>query len=132
MTPIRQTDPVGTLLSPAVATIEPTATLREAVEAMAADRLGLLVVAGTNGMTGVLSERDVIAALADGGDLDEERVRDHATDRVVTVDAELSVAEAARSMVDAEIRHLAVTRDGDVAGVVSVRDLLVALAADLG
>ena len=132
MTPIRQTDPVGTLLSPAVATIEPTATLREAVEAMAADRLGLLVVAGTNGMTGVLSERDVIAALADGGDLDEERIRDHATDRVVTVDAELSVAEAARSMVDAEIRHLAVTRDGDVAGVVSVRDLLVALAADLG
>ena len=132
MTPIRRTDPVGTLLSPAVATVAPTATLAEAVEAMAADRLGLLVVTGTSGMVGVISERDVIAALADGADLEEERVRDHATDRVVTVDADLSVAEAARRMVDAEIRHLAVTRDGDVAGVVSVRDLLVALAAELG
>ena len=132
MTPIRRTDPVGTLLSPAVATVAPTATLAEAVEAMAADRLGLLVVTGTSGMVGVISERDVIAALADGADLEVERVRDHATDRVVTVDADLSVAEAARRMVDAEIRHLAVTRDDDVAGVVSVRDLLVALAAELG
>ena len=132
MPPVRRTDPVGTLLSPAVATIAPTATLREAVEAMAADRLGLLVVAGTNGLLGVISERDVIAALADGADLEVERVRDHASDRVVTVDAELSVAEAARRMVDAEIRHLAVLRDDDVAGVVSVRDLLVALTADRG
>lgn len=132
MTPIRRTDPVGTLLSPAVATVAPTATLAEAVEAMAADRLGLLVVTGTSGMVGVISERDIIAALADGADLEVERVRDHATDRVVTVDADLSIAEAARRMVDAEIRHLAVTRDDDVAGVVSVRDLLVALAAELG
>ncbi len=132
MSPVRQTDPVGSLLSPAVATIEPTATLREAAEEMAADRLGLLVVTNTAGMIGVISERDVVAALADGADLDLERVRDHATDRVVTVDADLSVAEAARLMSDAEIRHLAVMRDGDVAGVVSVRDLLVALTADLG
>lgn len=132
MSPVRQTDPVGSLLSPAVATVQPTATLREAVETMAADRLGLLVVANTAGMVGVISERDVIAALADGADLEVERVRDHATDRVVTVEADLSVAEAARRMVDAEIRHLAVMRDGDVAGIVSVRDLLVALAADLG
>ena len=132
MSPVRQTDPVGSLLSPAVATVEPTATLREAAEEMAADRLGLLVVTNANGMIGVISERDVVAALADGADLDVERVRDHASDRVVTVDADLSVAEAARLMADAEIRHLAVMRDDDVAGVVSVRDLLVALTADLG
>jgi CBS domain-containing protein len=132
VSPIRQTDPVGDLISPAVATIHATATLQEAVEAMAADRLGLLVVMNASGMVGVLSERDVIAALADGADLEQERVRDHASDRVVTVEADLSVAEAARSMADAEIRHLAVARDGDVIGVVSVRDLLVALAADLG
>lgn len=132
MSPIRQTDPVSALLSPAVATISPTATLREAVDAMAADRLGLLVVTNASGMVGVLSERDVIAALAEGADLEEERVRDHASDRVVTIDDDLSVAEAARRMADAEIRHLAVARDGDVVGVVSVRDLLVALAADLG
>lgn len=132
MSPVRRTDPVGSLLSPAVATVEPTATLREAVETLAADGLGLLVVANAGGMVGVISERDVIAALADGAELDVERVRDRASDRVVTVDADLSVAEAARLMADAEIRHLAVMRDGDVAGVVSVRDLLVALTADLG
>ncbi len=132
MSPIRRTDPVGELLSPAVATIRPTATLREAVEAMAADRLGLLVVTNGSGMLGVISERDVIAALADGADLDIERVNDRASDQVVSVEVDLSIAEAARQMADAEIRHLAVMRDGEVAGVVSVRDLLVALAAELG
>jgi CBS domain-containing protein len=116
--------PIGELVSPAVATILPTATLRAAVEAMVADGLGLLVVAEATGPTGVLSERDIVAAIAEDLDLDEERVRDHCSDEIVAVDAEASVEDAARAMADAQIRHLAVTRDGQVIGVVSVRDVL--------
>jgi CBS domain-containing protein len=116
--------PIGDLLSPAVATILPTATLRAAVEAMVADGLGLLVVAEATGPIGVLSERDVVAAIAEDLDLTEERVRDHCTDEIVAVDVEASIEEAARAMADAQIRHLALTRDGQVVGVVSVRDVL--------
>jgi CBS domain-containing protein len=117
-------DAVGRLMSPAVATIHPTATLSAAVEAMAADRLGLLVVTDAAGVTGVISERDIIVALAEMTDLDDARVRDHCADDIVAVDEGASVEDAAHAMADAEIRHLAVTRDGAVVGVVSVRDVL--------
>jgi CBS domain-containing protein len=120
-------DPVGGLVSPAVATILPTATLREAADAMVADGLGLLVVADPGGPTGVLSERDIVAAVADGLEVDEERVRDHCSDDIVSVDEDASIEDAARAMADAQIRHVAVTRDGAVIGVVSVRDVLRAL-----
>jgi CBS domain-containing protein len=115
---------IGELVSPSVATILPTATLRTAAEAMAADGLGLLVVAEATGPVGVLSERDVVNAIAEDLDLAEERVRDHCSDEIVAVDAEASIDDAARAMADAQIRHLAVTRDGQVVGVVSVRDVL--------
>ena len=121
--------PVGGLASPAVATITPTSTLREAADAMIADGLGLLVVAGPNGPTGVLSERDVVRAISEELDVDEERVRDHISGEIVGVDEAASVEEAARAMADAQIRHLGVTRDGAVIGVVSVRDVLEALLA---
>lgn len=120
---------IGTLVSPAVATVSSTTTLRGAAETMAADGLGLVVVADANGPLGVLSERDIVVAIAEDQDLDEERVRDHCADEIVTVDEGASVADAARAMADAQIRHLAVTRDGAVVGVVSVRDVLRILVA---
>jgi len=116
--------PIGALLSPAVATILRTATLREAVEAMVADGLGLLVVTGASGPVGVLSERDIVAAVAEDLALEEERVNDHCSGEIVGVDFDATVEEAARGMSDAQIRHLAVTREGQLVGVVSVRDVL--------
>jgi CBS domain-containing protein len=107
-----------------VATILPTATLRAAVDAMVADGLGLLVVTGATGPIGVLSERDILAAVADDRTLDEERVKDHCSGDIVGVDFDATVEDAARGMSDAQIRHLAVTREGQLVGVVSVRDVL--------
>lgn len=123
----RGEDPVRLLVSPAVATVGPTATLRTAADTMAEDGLGLLVVADADGPSGVLSEPDLIVAIAEGLDLDEERVRDHCADDVVGVDEDATITEAARAMADAQIRHLTVTREGAVVGVVSVRDVLRAL-----
>ena len=117
-------DAIGGLMAPAVATIAPTATLRDAAETMITNGLGLLVVVGTNGPVGVLSERDIVAAVTEELDLVDERVRDHGSDEIVSVEHDATVADAARAMADAQIRHLAVTRDGAVVGVVSVRDVL--------
>ncbi len=119
--------PVGELAAPAVATIGPTATLRQAVDALVADGLGLLVVTDANGPTGVIGERDIVVALSEDLTIDEERVRDHCSSEIVSVDAAASIEDAARAMADAQIRHLAITRDGVVVGVVSVRDILRAL-----
>lgn len=120
---------VGTLASPAVATILPTATLREAADAMMTDGLGLLVVSDANGPRGVLGERDLVAAISEGLDLDIERARDHGSDDIVGVEAEASIVDAAHAMADAQIRHLAVLRGGAVVGIVSIRDVLHALIA---
>jgi len=127
MSGTRAKDPIGGLVSPAVATVLPTATLRQAAEAMIADGLGLLVLADASGPVGVLSERDIVNAISEVLDVDEERVRDHSSGDIVSVDEGASVEDAARTMADAQIRHLAVTRDGAVVGVVSVRDVLRAL-----
>lgn len=121
-------DPVRTLMGAVVATIEPTATLREAAHALAADAVGLLVVVDPRGVQGVLSERDIVSAVTDELDLDEARVRDHSSLDIVEIDEETSVLEAAEVMSSAEVRHLAVTRGGVVIGVISMRDIVNVLA----
>lgn len=124
MTAMLPTNPVAELVGTSVATIQPSATLRQAVDAFAADSVGLLVMVDPSGVQGVVSERDIINALADGIDLDIERVRDVATLDLLTVDEQASVLDAARAMAAAEIRHIAVARDGVVTGVLSIRDIL--------
>jgi CBS domain-containing protein len=115
---------VGSLLKGPIATVRPTATLREAAETLTADDVGLLVVSDAGGLRGVLSERDIVRAAAGGYDLDLERVRDHASADVVSVQESSLVEEATRVMLDADIRHLVVSRGAHPVGVLSVRDLL--------
>jgi CBS domain-containing protein len=124
---IRPSDPIGTMVSTPVATVRPTATLREAARLLAADRVGLLVVIDHRGVRGVLSERDLVTAIADGEDVEVERVADYLVDDLVTVDEKVSVEDAARTMSEAELRHLTVAREGEVIGVVSIRDVVAAL-----
>jgi CBS domain-containing protein len=124
---IRATDPIGSIVSTPVATVRPTATLREAARLLAADRVGLLVVLDHRGVRGVLSERDLVAAVADGEDVEVERVADHLVDDLVTVDEAVPIVDAATTMSEAELRHLTVARGGEVIGVVSIRDVVAAL-----
>jgi CBS domain-containing protein len=115
------------VVSTPVATVRPTATLREAARLLAADRVGLLVVIDHRGVRGVLSERDVVAAVADGEDVEVERVADYLVDDLVTVDEATTIDAAARTMSEAELRHLTVSREGEVIGVISIRDVVMAL-----
>jgi CBS domain-containing protein len=122
-------DPVRTLMAPIVATIAPTATLREAATALAADAVGLLVVVDARGVRGVLSERDIVLAISEDQDLTEARVRDHASTDLVQVDESASILDAAAAMSAAELRHIAVTRSEQVIGVISARDVVAVLAS---
>ncbi|MEX1164044.1 MAG: CBS domain-containing protein [Nitriliruptor sp.] len=124
---IRPTDPVGTLVTGPVAMTSPTATLRAAAETLTSDNLGLLLVVGPAGPRAVLSERDIVASIAAGDDVDVERVRDHATADLLTVDESTSVRDAMRAVLEAEVRHLVIERGGVIVGVVSIRDLAAAL-----
>jgi CBS domain-containing protein len=123
----RPKDPVGSLVVGPVATISPTATLREASQTLATDHLGLLVVVSGAGPRAVLSERDVVASIAAGDDVDVERVRDHASVDLLSVDEETTIAASLQATLEAEVRHLLITRAGVIFGVVSQRDLAASL-----
>jgi CBS domain-containing protein len=75
----------------------------------------------------VLSERDIVAAIAAGDDVDTERVRDHASVDLIAVDEATSIVDSLTAMLEAEVRHLLVARNDVVFGVVSVRDLAAAI-----
>ncbi|MEX2486468.1 MAG: CBS domain-containing protein [Nitriliruptoraceae bacterium] len=130
MQPLMATDPIRHLTGDPVATILPSSTLRDAATELAADGIGLLVVVDPSGVRGVLSERDIVRAIAEGIDLDVERVRDVASLDVQSVDENTSILDTARRMIDAEIRHIAVSRRDVVYDVVSIRDVLNVLVND--
>lgn len=124
MSEITLNDPIGRMVGAPVATIAPTATLRDAANALAADGVGLLVVVDARGVRGVISERDIVTAIAENVDLDDTRVREYATADVIQVEEAESVLDAAATMSEAQVRHLAVARRGVVTGVVSIRDVV--------
>ena len=119
---------VRTIMSWPVAIVDHEASLQQAAESLADDGIGALVVLREGALVGVLSERDVVAHVAAGADLTHLTAGEVMSGEVVTTSADATVLEAARAMVEADVRHLPVL-DGDlIAGVVSVRDVLPVLA----
>jgi CBS domain-containing protein len=88
----------------------------------------VLVRSSDGGIAGLISERDLVRAIAEGADPDVDRVGDHMTFDVEFAASDTSSAELARVMIDDAIRHLPVAdADGKVIGVVSIRDVLAAV-----
>ncbi|MGH3576235.1 MAG: CBS domain-containing protein [Mycobacterium sp.] len=117
---------VEDLAARAVVSVVPDRSVRQAARAMADRGVGSAVVLTGDALTGILTERDVLNAVADGTDLDATAAKEIMTADVVTVGPDWEVYEAAAEMADKHIRHLVVTEDDRVAGVLSVRDLLLA------
>lgn len=112
-------------MSELVVTVGPTHTLRDAARAMSARHVGAAIVLDEDGAgPGILTERDVLDALADGADPDRERVGDHVTTDAVVAAPGWSLEDAAKTMISGNFRHLVVTEGGQVVGVLSVRDVL--------
>lgn len=106
-------------------TIAPSATLREAARVLHNSSIGALVAAGEHELVGVLTERDVIDAVARGVNLDVARVQDHLSSPIMSVRPEDTILDVALQMLDAGTRHLPVVDDlGRPQGMVSLRDLL--------
>lgn len=96
---------------------------------MTTQDLGALLVVTRDGRTGIVTERDVVRALADGT-AQADWVADVMTGDAVTVDAETTIRDVALLMTEAGVRHMVVTdaSDANHVGIVSMRDLLPALA----
>ncbi|MGX6449396.1 CBS domain-containing protein [Patulibacter sp. S7RM1-6] len=111
----------------------PGHTLRHAAECMTERKVGAAVVTDPDGAgPGIVTERDVLRALATGLDVDAALVGDHASSDVVYAAPEWSLDEAAAAMVEGGFRHLVVMRGPEIAGIISVRDIARAWAEERG
>jgi CBS domain-containing protein len=111
-------------MSSSVLTIGPDHTLREAARRMAARQVGAAVVLDADSSIGILTERDVLVSIGQGEDPDTERVADHLTGDLVFAAPDWSLEAAAEAMVRGGFRHLVVLDGGEVAGMLSVRDIV--------
>ena len=110
-------------------TVAPEFSLREAARRMSERNAGAaLVVDPTTGSPReILTERDVLNAVASGLDPDTVRVAENTTPDVVTVQLDASLEEAVQKMIEGGFRHLLVVDGDEAVGIVSMRDLVRAL-----
>jgi CBS domain-containing protein len=108
-----------------VVSIGPSHTLREAARRMSANRVGAAVVVDqSQPVIGILTERDVLDSVAAGQDPDAEVVGNHRTSDVVFASPEWTLEQAASTMAKGNFRHLIVLEDNEVAGLLSMRDIV--------
>jgi CBS domain-containing protein len=108
-----------------VLTIGPAHTLRDASRLMSARHVGAAVVIDPeHSGIGILTERDVLDSVGAGQDPDTEIVGKHRTDDLVVATPDWTLEQAAHAMVRGNFRHLVVIDDGEVAGLLSMRDIV--------
>lgn len=109
-----------------VVTIEPTADIAGAAQLLAEHRIGALLVHGPDRrVAGILSERDIVRALAERGTAAlQEPVGQVMTRKVVTCTPSDTVATIMEQMTEGKFRHVPVLDDGRLAGVISIGDVV--------
>ena len=112
-------------MSTVVLTVGPGHTLRQAATAMADRGVGAAVVNDPEMPgPGIITERDVLISIGRGQDPETERVADHLTADLVLAAPDWSLEQAAAAMVRGGFRHLVVIDSGQIAGILSVRDIV--------
>ena len=113
---------VADLMVKDVLTVEPSDTIGEAAEKMNAANVGaVVVVEDMVRIVGIVTERDLLRAVASRARAAEARVRQWMTPNPVTIGPELTIEQAAKIMFDNNFRHLPVVKDGRALGIVSLR-----------
>ena len=109
-----------------VAMIRPDATVADAVDMLNREHIGAIVVSEDGeGVDGILSERDIVIALAEhGGDVLARSVGEIMTRTVITCDPSDTVGKLMAEMTNRRIRHFPVVADGRLCGIVSIGDLV--------
>ena len=104
-------------------TVAADGTLGAAAKQMAARGVGAVVVLENERLSGILTERDLLKAVAEGFK-EDARVSDWMTRHPETVESEDSTDHAAALMIHGGFRHLPVVDEGEIVGILSIRDLM--------
>jgi CBS domain-containing protein len=117
--------PLVMMMCRTLRTISPDATLLEAAWLMRDEKVGALLVQEAGHYSGLISESDLVRkGMAESRPAHETMVRAVMSRPLLSIDSASSAHEASEKMAEHGIRHLAVSDEGQIVGIVSVRDLL--------
>jgi CBS domain-containing protein len=111
--------------------VRPEETVQVAIARMCEENVGSVAVCEGSRLVGIFTERDVLRLAGQEGGLGDARVGDVMTTTLVTVNPDDDVLAAARVMGEKQIRHLPVVQDGNVLGLVGIRDVMRVLVEQL-
>jgi CBS domain-containing protein len=111
--------------------VAPDETARLAVLRMLEESVGAVAVCDGPRLVGIFTERDVLRLAGEGVDLDAVRVEDVMTRTVVSISPDDDIRAAAELMSARKIRHVPVVQDGNLLGMVGIRDVLGTLVEQL-
>lgn len=114
-------------MSVRVVSVEPDATVRDAIARMMEEGIGSVAVCEGPRLVGIFTERDVLRLAAEQADFRDLRVADVMTTRPVTATPDVLLLDAARLMSERRIRHLPVVERDNLLGMIGSRDVLMAL-----
>ncbi len=118
---------VRELVAGEVVWVAPEATLRQAAEVMVSAEVGSVAVAVDGALEGILTERDILRAVAGVADFDVDSTSTWMTEYPESFTPEMEVDDAADWMLATGFRHLPLVDGGEVLGVISIKDVLWAL-----
>ncbi len=122
--------PIAEVFADEIVFVGAEATVTEVANALSEANVGVVVVGDQRKPSGIISERDVVHAVAEGRDPTSTRASEVAHSKLLWCDVTSTVAEVTGEMMEHYVRHVLVERDGALVGVVSARDLLGAYAAE--
>ncbi len=116
---------IGNYMSSPVISIDSELTVQEAAQQMHAKKVGALLVRDNDKYVGILTETDLTRkVLAKGLNTETTFVSSIMTKTILSMDRYMPVEEAEEFMKKKNIRHLAVTEEGEIVGILSVKDLV--------
>jgi predicted transcriptional regulator len=118
---------VQALVARPVVYVHPNDTLRQVSATFVEESIGAALVRGPHGTSGLVTERDIVRAIAEGASASRTRVDEIMTEELIVVGPNDDILDAAHRMLEAEVRHLPIMENGVAAGMVSARDALRAL-----
>ncbi|ARM75047.1 CBS domain-containing protein [Acidianus manzaensis] len=110
-------------------TISSSSSIKSAAKMMREYNVGSLLVTSNGNAVGIVTERDIIQAISDDISLDD-KVSKIMTTNLVMAESNMDEGDAALLMANKKIRHLVVTENGKIIGVISLRDVAKALGLE--
>lgn len=115
---------VGEIMHSDVKTASTSDSFADVAKMMRSHGISSVVVLDGKKLEGIVTERDIVNLVAEGGDPNTTTVEHGMTRRdLITVDSKTELSQAAEQMVSHNIRHLPIVDGGNVVGIVSIRDM---------